>query len=413
MNRDLSLLATIGITIGLLVVVLVAVRSAQPPTPGVMRRAGATALLVYAVLGVPVFVRGGLTAVGLLLVLLLLALPLLGVSASRDAEGLLEAIARAVVGVGLLTALLITAAQTLSLLGNVDPRVVVVLLATITAILVAGQGLAATGRVGSAVLWTVILPIVMALALGVLLGSPGDAVSPIVSSDGPAVLEMVGLAVAVLMLGAGDNGLRALLDAGGGGRSALRWSWGGAALAVLLFLVGLLMFFGGNVVAPSLQFFVVPANLDLLAPLAIVVLAVAAVLFAGLVATALLGVGLLGAAEESPAPARSWLAGGAVLAAVLALVDPGVERVLVVASLAGAALLGAQLPSGSRQQGVMAGLAVGIVGFGVLAVLGRLEFGVASIVTAVVVLVVAAATARVGGSGTAVPEGEASSSAAR
>ena len=157
---------------------------------------------------------------------------------------------------------------------------------------------------------------------------------------------------------------------------------------------GQLMFLGGAVLAPSLQFFVLPANLDLVPGLAPVLLAIATVLFTALVAIVLAGVKT--AIEPVVGIGWPWVAGVAGLAAVIGLFDPGLDRVLLVTSLAAAALVGAQLGGRSVNRGVVAGLVTAIICVIALAVASRLTWEVAAVLATAVVLVVALAGARLG-----------------
>lgn len=316
MNKEILLPAVVAITVALVVVVLAAYRTQQPPTPGVLRRGGMAALLVYAVIAAPVFVGSGMTLVGLVLLVLVIALALAGMAvAERRREGLpgqAEALVRCVVGTGLAAVILIAAGQTIALVGRVDRRTMVVVVALVAGVLVAGQGLAASSRVGSLAMWLTIVFVLVSLALGFLLGGIGEVVSPIVETDGPAALRVVAVGVAVFVVGWSDNGLRALQVVGAG---PLGRVFAGAAAVVVLVLLGQLMFLGGSILAPSLQFFVLPANIDIVPALAAAVLALLTVLFAALLAATLAGVGTLGAPGGGVAVAPLWVAAAAGVAA--------------------------------------------------------------------------------------------------
>ena len=83
----------------------------------------------------------------------------------------------------------------------------------------------------------------------------------------------------------------------------------------------------------------------------------------------------------------AWVAGVAGLAAVIGLFDPGLDRVLLVTSLAAAALVGAQL-GGRSVNRVVAGLVTAIICVIALAVASRLTWEVAAVPATAVVLVV-------------------------
>ena len=415
MNREILPQIGLAMTIGLFAVIVAVYRTQAPPKPGVWRRGAVAALLVYAVVSVPVFVTGGMTAVGLVLLLIVLVLPLLALrlSLSRrtSEESAAESATRVLVAAGLAAALLIAAGQSLSLLGRVDPRTVVIVIAVIAALVVIGQGLAAGSRAGSLAVWLLILPALIAIALGIFLGSVKEAVVPIIEVAGPAPMAVLAIALAVFVIGWCDAGLRQLVSAASGTTATDTsdpedatapdapgpgWGriWLAAAVIVVVIAFGQLMFLGGAVLAPSLQFFVLPANLDLVPGLAPVLLAIATVLFTALVAIVLAGVKT--AIEPVVGIGWPWVAGVAGLAAVIGLFDPGLDRVLLVTSLAAAALVGAQLGGRSVNRGVVAGLVTAIICVIALAVASRLTWEVAAVLATAVVLVVALAGARLG-----------------
>ena len=111
--------------------------------------------------------------------------------------------------------MLIAAGQTLATLCRVDPRTTVVVLAALTGFVVAAEGLRASGRIGSLAVWLLIVPIVICLALGVLLGNVGQAVSPIIVTPGLSWSTVTALVIAFLMIGSADVGLVASRRAGG------------------------------------------------------------------------------------------------------------------------------------------------------------------------------------------------------
>ncbi len=92
--------------------------------------------------------------------------------------------------------------------------------------------------------------------------------------------------------------------------------------------------------------------------------------------------------------AAKWVLAATVIAALLALADPGAERIIIAASLIGAAYLGAHLSASRTDRGLWAGVAAAVVGTALLAVLGQLEFGVVSILVLAAVAAVAAVVAR-------------------
>ena len=426
MNRELLLEASLGLTVGLLVVVLAAFRSGRSPRPGVTRRAAMMGLLTYAIIAAPVLTVSGMTALGMIVLVVIVALALAGSLLSRRfapiSDGPAHGYVQGLVGSGVAAILLIAAAQTLSLISRVDPRVLVLVLGVVVALLVAGQGLAASGRIGSVAMWLMIVPIVISLALGFLLGDVSAVVSPIrIGAEIPYV-AILAVAVAIFALGWVDGGLRATNAVG-------HWSplrvliW--VAVVIVAIILGLLMFLGGIIFAPSMEFFVVPANIDALPGLAGVLLAVLTVMFAALVAGVLAGVGALpggvragvgaqaGArvgdessvraaepdGDEAAVPvASAWVWTGAGIAIVVALIDPGSQQLVVGAGLLAAGLIGAQVSRARSAAGVIAGVLSTIVAIVVLALLDQLRLGWGSIVATLLVCLLAFLAGRLTGS---------------
>jgi hypothetical protein len=144
MNREVLLEVTIGLTVGLLVVVLAAFRSGRLPRPGVTRRAAMLGLFTYAIIAAPVLTVSGMTFVGMIALVVIVALALAGsVLSRRFASGSgvpAHRYVQGLVGSGVAAVLLIAAAQTLSLISRVDPRVLVLVLGVVVAVLVAYVG---------------------------------------------------------------------------------------------------------------------------------------------------------------------------------------------------------------------------------------------------------------------------------
>lgn len=384
MNREFLLEAVLGITIGLLLAIVAVYRTRGPVKAGSLRRAGMAAVLVYVVIAAPILVQTGLTWWGLLVLLVLAALPVVGMLAAKgrsSEQGVAGQWARLLVGVGLCAAMLIAAGQTLSLVSLLDPRMLVVVIAVVTGLLVAQDALAASGRIGSLAMWLMIVPVLICLALGFLLGDPGQAVSPIIEVTGPSPWTILALAVGFLVLGWADAGLAASHQRGG-------WSpvrvLGGAFAIVILIAVGLLMFFGGAILAPSMQFFVVPANINAVPGLAAALFAVLTVLFTALVAAQ------LGGMRTGGAPTR-WLAIGATAAVVLALLDPGLEWVVTASALAAASLVA------RSNRGTSVGLVVAALAAAVLTLTGHMDFGWQFLAATLVVLGVSALSGKSAG----------------
>lgn len=415
MNRESLLEMAIGITLGLVILAVAAYRSNKAPTPGVLRRNAMLALLTYAVIAAPVFTPTGMTVVGLVGLLIVVVLAFLGASlagrfnADSDQGG--AQYVQALVSTGVAAILLIATGQTISLVSRVDPRVVVIVIGVIAAMLVAAQGLVASSRISSLTVWLLLVPIFISLALGFGLGNVAVVFSPIRVIEAAPIPAILAVAVAVFLLGWADNSLAATAR-------IARWSpirvlsW--TVVVLLAVFVGMLMFFGGAIFAPSMEFFVVPANIDALPGLAAVLLAVLTVLFAALVANALASAGMLGsdkptAAQDSESPDdelalndprfavdKVWVWVPAAAAIVVALIDPTSGRVLVFTALVAAAVVGSQLAQGDRVRAALAGLIVAVLLTIVLGVAGQLQLGWWAIAAMVVTVLVAFAVGRAG-----------------
>lgn len=394
MNREFLPEAVVGITVGLLLAVLAVYRTKKVPSSGLMARGAMMSVLLYAIVAAQVLVRDGMTAVGLVLVLVMVCLPVVGMlltARSPRVTGTAALVGRSIVSVGLAAAMLIAAGQTLSMLSLVDPRTLVIVLTAVTGLLVAFEGLRAAGRIGSLAVWLLIVPIVLVLVLGFLLGNIGQAVSPIIRTGGVPIATVVSLMAGFLVLGAADSALAA-------SHRSVGWSpvrvLGGVFIVVILIVFGMLMFFGGAILAPTVQFFVIPANIDALPGLAGVLLAVLTMLFAAVVASSLNGLLVAGTepAEGASESVVLAIAGdvhrrvfgiGLAAALVLALVNPGMEWVVIATSLAASAVATA-----TAERGLLIGLVLAGVLIVVLTATGAMEWGLWAVLSVAAVAIV-------------------------
>ena len=78
MNREFLPEAVLGITVALLLAVLAVYRTKKAPSSGVAFRGGVIATLLYGIVAAQVLVTDGLTIIGLVLLLVLLAMPVAG-----------------------------------------------------------------------------------------------------------------------------------------------------------------------------------------------------------------------------------------------------------------------------------------------------------------------------------------------
>lgn len=410
----------LGITLGLLVMVLAAYRSKKAPKVGVLRRNAMLVLITFALISVPLLTPNGMTVVGLVGLLVIMGLGLLGATmAARYRQGTSAQPAKyvqALVSTGLAAALLIASAQTLSLVSRVDPRVLVLVLGVLAAVLVTGQGLVSNARISSFAMWLLLVPLVIAVALGLGLGNFSVVLSPIRLTETAPFAAVIAMAVVVFLLGWNDTSLAMTQRIG-------RWSpirvlsW--ACVSVLVIALGLLMFFGGAIFAPSMEFFVVPANIDALPGLSVVLLAVFTVLFGALVANALASAGSLGSfepavqlspqadAEDDQQVVRevtdpifavqpSWVWAATGIAMLVALIDPSMMRVLVITGLVAAASAGSQLSRDDAGRGGIAGLLAAVIMTVVLQLVGQLTLGWFAIVAMLIVAIVAFVVGRAG-----------------
>jgi hypothetical protein len=353
MNAEIPIPLILGIVIGLSLAGVASFRAGATPSPYGIRGGGAITVLVYAVLAAPTLVTSGMNVLGLTLLTLLIVGAAVFSAIGQRLPQPPDPLINYAIGALLSAVILISAGQCLALVARVDPRVTVLAVAAAAAVAVAGQGSVGSSRVGAVAVSALILPIGISLALGFKLGGPEQLIPPLVQSPPISVGVVMALAAMVAVLGVADSRLSALRTDQRSGD--LIWSAAAAVIVVTAMGLGLLMFLGGVVIAPSLQFFVVPANLDLLPPLALALLTVATLFFVALAATLLAGVtsGRKDAAARRSSSAALWGCGAVGVA--LALIDPPVEAIVVVATLLASADLGRRLrgaPCNTRSRSV-------------------------------------------------------------
>jgi hypothetical protein len=400
MNRNFLPEAVLAVSFGLFLVTALAATATQARRRGWLRRGAVVATLVYGLIVVPLVMQAGGTLISLLAIAGMLLLPLVSAySAARltaargdTVEPLARRIVRGAVAAGLLTVVLTAAAQAISLLGRLDPRMVVLLVTGAAVFIAWVNGVVGTSRVGSWAAWLLLLGIAVIVAMAALLGTASDVFDPRIEVAALSPGQWVALPVALFVLGWADPLLRKV-DIEFPGAHVARV--GGAVVGIVLVSgFALLMFFGGSTQAPTLQFFTLPANLDIVPGPMLIILSVMTVLFVAQAAGLLWGAGRVSFVHEvhAPDPVRpDWrrVVAVATAAAVLTLLGVGLERVAVVSSLLAAAVLGSQLRRGS-EDGLLAGAVAAVVGAVVLLVSGQLRFDWAALVVLVLVIVVAA-----------------------
>lgn len=375
MNRASTLEMVLGVTLGLIIIVLAAYRSNKVPSKGVVGRGAAIGFLAYGVIAAPLFTIRGMTFIGLVTLLVIVGLAILG--SSMGAGYILPANKaikwnRMVAGIAFAAALLTAAGQTISLLGNVDPRITVILLVAVIGFLVSSQGLIAGSRISSTALWFCLVPVIISMALGIFLGSASAAVSPIREAEPNQWFLLVVAAFGSFALAWIDGSTQR-------DHTLTTWSTSRATIwtvvVALLAGFGQLMLLGGVVFAPSMEFFVVPANIDALPYLGTVILATITVVFAGFIARAFGSIGIVGleldsstteeqgstaASEVDPLPAgperelaslrtavsSKWVWIGSTIAGVVALLGVPAFLSMAIAGLASIAIVLFTLKSG-------------------------------------------------------------------
>jgi hypothetical protein len=405
MSRDVLLEAVLAVAATVFLALVVgAVSSGRAPRPG---RGAVVRGLVYVALVAPSALAVGMTLPVLLGLAALLCLPLVAArAATRPAfrpgdAGPAAALARAVVATGLVTVVLCGAGQSVALLGRVDPRTTVVLIAASAAGVALVGRLVGSARVG---LWAALLllpTVALVLAAGIALGSPGDLVDPAVTVPGPSAVQWLAWALVLPALGWADPALNRAV-AGASRPQVLRI----AAILLAYVLVaglGLLLLLGGAVIGPSMQLFALPANLGVIpGPVFAVLLGVsfaAVAVVAALLAAAHAGISAAGTVPGSSGPVPVLVM--AILGVVGALVTGAPQAVTVVAALVAAALVGCEVvrrPSPRpAPPGLVAGVAAAAVASVALGLAGQLTFGGPVVVAlGTVAAVAAAAQARSG-----------------
>jgi hypothetical protein len=373
MNREFLLEAVIGITLGLLLVALVAITAPAQPGAGVWRRGVAAAGLIPATLAVPLAVERGVDLLGVVLLILVVAGALLAahlqasrVGASAGPSSPVVVALRVAVATGVTVMLVTAAAQTLSIVARVEWRVVAISIAAVAALVVLAAGRVGAARSGGWAIGLLLVLAVLVLAIGAFLGSPAGALGSTVEVEGLGVGQWAALALAVILTAAMSPGTRGMARrAGSPGvvRGILLVSG-----TLLLAGFGLLMLFDGSIVGPSLQLSTLPANIDAVPGPMLVVLATLTVVFTASCALTLAGLDPHEASGDDADHTAMSASGSIMVAAValagvlIALTGPGVERALIMTGVLAA--VGVALDRGGSTVSVPAavvGLAVGLL----------------------------------------------------
>ncbi len=360
---------------------------------------------IYIIVFAPILGESGLNLLGLLLLVVVVALPLLvsfRTTAMRDrltgsTQIAFDAIS-AITALVLLAAVLVLTGGILSLLGDVSP-----LWATIAVGLCCGGYVMTRGRTSSirtsryAALFFVAA--VLVFVVGVLLGSPGTLTAPLVAGGDIPVPTMIAAVIMCLALGFFDPNARSAFRAVAKTGRAAGW---GIALAVLLLVlmgVGGILFFGGVLQAGTLPMWTVFAVLPPVVMLVVLIL----VLFflASAVDNLISSATEAFTVDEAPLTQGRPLAVFVIVVGVaLAVLIPNANVLLIVASVLAVSGLGALTPALTRSVSYKPGIAfaVGAIAGVVVAVVGPGDsFGsfawttVGALVAAYVIAVVIAA----------------------
>lgn len=396
----LLILAVLAITVGVSKSDKAALRAKGGPTTIFV------AALAYLIVLTPVITPAGITGVSMILLVVLGAGPaIIAGLIFRLREGLGERArliydaAGVIVSFALLTGILATAGDVLSLFGGVNRYLAV------AAIGLGGAGyLYARGRESSTRTsrWTIVIAFivpVLLLLLGAALGTPSTLANSMVPST-PVPLGTVGaLLVAVLMVAMVDPTIGSALRASPKPGKAALWGAVITAAFALIFSLGLVLVFGGAFVAPTLQAFLLAA-----AP----VIAIGYFMFMAAFVLASAGDSQLAAGSElaaemtSPDRRRPITFVLVVLAIVVAMFIPATGQIFVIAAFIAAAAAGAVLPASRGDvrnlnpvPGVICGLVAGALFAAFIGVEAALAFRGATLVTLLVAFYVSAAVSMV------------------
>ena len=342
--------------------------------------------LTYLLLFLPALASGGVGLRTWILFAVLMLLPLLAahlVSGLR-LEGSTYRATSGIVAMGLVAALLSAAGQTLSLLGRVNPIVATITIAVTSTVIAVAAGTSGAARVGRWLSWTVVVLVAATVAAGAYLGRPADLTDPVVTAQALPPTASVLLAMSMFVLGATDPSLRAYLH--GASNRVVARTMGGLFTLLLLLGLGLLLVFGGVFVAPSLAFFLVPANLGVTPILLVVAMAIAAFWFCFAVTSLLSGAAGEPTGESGNANSRlAWAGGVGLLALGIALLPISTEWVLFGTALVATAGITAQVVTAGRvapgehagaRWGMGCGLAVALGSVAIMATTGVQDLGV-------------------------------------
>lgn len=405
----MAFLTAIAVGLALLIMALVAATGTSKDTAKAQSRAagGPVSLFVgslaYVVVLTPVIASDGVTAVSMILLVVVAALPPviggLGVRVRDrlpvDSRRTFDA-AGVIVSFILLFGLLATASSVLSLIGGVN-RIVT---AAGIALAIAGY-IVVRGRVGAnrtsrwAIGFAAVVPVLF-FVLGFGLGQAPVITSSLVPSTPVPIGTAVAMILAVVGMSFVDPVMGQTLRASAKPGRAATWGAIISVLFVLVFSLGLIMVFGGAFVAPTLQAFLIAA----FGGVGIAVF----MFFAATVLVPTADTQLAAAADsvEHMAPQLSKALvtfGLAIVAALLAMFVPATGQIVSVAAVLAAAVFGALLPALAGEKtnyptlpGVIVGVLAAIVVAVIMSVNSVMTFQAATTTALIAAFVLSAAT---------------------
>lgn len=408
----MAIVTAICVGLALLVLALLAITAGVRNGDNRAKRANGgpttifVAALAYVIVLAPLVIPYGLVLATVLLLIVVIALPAIGAGLAVKTRARLGSNARDVydwtgvlVAFALLTCILATAGSVISLMGGLNRLLVTAVIGLAGAGYLLAQGREAASRTSR---WTLgfalVIPIILLLG-GAVVSQPAVLVDSLVPFEALPLGTAAALVAAVAVCAFVDPSMGTVLRGSQKPGKAALW---GAVIAggfVLIFGIGLVLMYGGAFVAPTLQAFLLAAA----PPLVVGYFLFFAVFVLGSAADTQLAAGSEVAANNvSPAKRRPITAVMVVLAILFAMVFPAPGQIFSVTAMIAAAAFGAVLPAATGklpELSAIPGVAVGIIGAAVVAVImgvsSAVNFGTATLVAIVVAFVLALVTSAV------------------
>jgi len=407
-----------GLALLILAIVAVTTGSSGSEKSRVKAKGGPISAFVgaaaYLILFAPKFTEGGVSFTALLLLVVAVIIPPLVAGAAAGVRANLGDSARSVfdlasviVAFTVLTGILATAGELLSLMGGVNRTIAIAAVGLCGAGYLLARGREASSRTSR---WTlgfaVVIPVLLFVG-GLALGSFATVTASLVPSTSMPLDNMLAVLLVAAACGFVDPALGLVMR---GVDKPIKVSvWGAviAGLFTLFFGLGLILFYGGAFVAPSLQAFLLAAA----PPVLIGFFLFFAVFVIASISDSQLAAGSEVASEiTTPDKRRPITAVLALVAVVLAILVPAPLQILVIGATVAAAAIGAVLPAMKGDVpglNALPGVLVGIVGAVVVDLImgvGKaLDLTGATAVSLIVALVLSAVTSLIVGRKAATP----------